>query len=111
MDMMGYDIRVLGNHEFDNGMEELAKYWKPLKGRATSANYDFSNTALKGVFAPYIIKTIAGRKVGFFGLNVDPASLIAAKTLQASSSTTSSRRPTAQPLICATKSTATWWLP
>ena len=81
MDMMGYDIRVLGNHEFDNGMEELAKYWKPLKGRVTSANYDFSNTALKGVFAPYIIKTIAGRKVGFFGLNVDPASLIAAKNI------------------------------
>lgn len=81
MDMMGYDIRVLGNHEFDNGMEELAKYWKPLKGRATSANYDFSNTALKGVFAPYIIKTIARRKVGFFGLNVDPASLIAAKNI------------------------------
>ena len=81
MDMMGYDIRVLGNHEFDNGMEELAKYWKPLKGRATSANYDFSNTDLKGVFAPYIINTIAGRKVGFFGLNVDPASLIAAKNI------------------------------
>lgn len=79
MDMTGYDIRVLGNHEFDNGMADLAKYWKPLKGKATSANYDFSDTDLKGVFAPYIIKTVAGKKVGFFGLNVDPASLIATK--------------------------------
>lgn len=77
MDMMGYDIRILGNHEFDNGMAELARYWKPLKGKATSANYDFSDTDLRGVFAPYIIKTIAGRKIGFFGLNVDPESLIA----------------------------------
>lgn len=82
MDMMGYDIRVLGNHEFDNGMADLTKYWKPLKGKATSANYDFSDTDLNGVFAPYIIKTIAGKKIGFFGLNVDPASLIAEKNIE-----------------------------
>lgn len=82
MDMMGYDIRVLGNHEFDNGMKDLARYWKKLKGKATSANYDFSGTALKGVFAPYIIKTVAGKKIGFFGLNVDPKSLIAANKIE-----------------------------
>lgn len=82
MEMMGYDIRILGNHEFDNGMTDLAKYWKSLKGKATSANYDFSDTDLKGVFAPYIIKNIAGKKIGFFGLNVDPASLIASKNIE-----------------------------
>lgn len=81
MDMMGYDIRILGNHEFDNGMADLTKYWKNLKGKATSANYDFSDTDLKGVFAPYIIKTVAGKKIGFFGLNVDPESLIASKNI------------------------------
>lgn len=30
--MMDYDIRILGNHEFDNGLEDLAKYWKNVKG-------------------------------------------------------------------------------
>lgn len=27
--MMKYDVRILGNHEFDNGLDQLAKYWKP----------------------------------------------------------------------------------
>ena len=35
--MMDYDIRILGNHEFDNGIDELARYWKNVKeiGRAS----------------------------------------------------------------------------
>lgn len=82
MDMMGYDIRLLGNHEFDNGMEELASHYKNQKGKALSTNYDFSATALKDVFAPYIIKKIDGRKIGFIGLNVDPASLISAANIE-----------------------------
>ncbi len=32
MDMIGYDIRILGNHEFDNGIEELAPYIKKSSG-------------------------------------------------------------------------------
>ena len=29
-----------------------------------------------GVFDPYVIKKVGGKKIGFIGLNVDPASLI-----------------------------------
>lgn len=74
--MMGYDIRILGNHEFDNGLDELAKYWKCVKGARLSANYDFSDTPAKGLFEPYVIKKVGKKKVGFMGINVDPASLI-----------------------------------
>ncbi len=77
--MAGYDIRILGNHEFDNGMEELARQYKKVKGARLSANYDFSGTELDGVFEPYIIKKVAGKKIGFIGLNVNPESLIVAK--------------------------------
>jgi 5'-nucleotidase len=76
MEKLGYDIRVLGNHEFDNGINDLAKYYKNLKGKAISANYDFSGTPLDGVFLPYVVKTVDGKRIGFFGLNVDPYSLI-----------------------------------
>ncbi|MCM1320021.1 MAG: bifunctional metallophosphatase/5'-nucleotidase [Muribaculaceae bacterium] len=76
MDMMGYDIQILGNHEFDNGIESLAKYYKRGGAAKLSANYDFSNTPLKGVFDPYIIKKIGGKKVGFFGLNLKPEGII-----------------------------------
>lgn len=79
MDMMGYDIRVLGNHEFDNGMESLADYYKQAKGIPLSSNYDFSGTELEGIFMPFVVKEFAGKKIGFIGVNVDPASIIAQK--------------------------------
>lgn len=74
--LMGYDVRILGNHEFDNGMEELARHYKDVKASRLSANYDFSDTPLKGMFEPYVIKKVSGKRIGFIGLNVDPASLI-----------------------------------
>lgn len=78
-DMMGYDVRILGNHEFDNGLDELARHWKNVKGARLSANYDFSDTPAKGLFEPYVIKKVGGKKIGIMGLNVDPASLISAE--------------------------------
>ena len=79
MDLMGYEIRVLGNHEFDNGMESLASYYKNTKGIPLSANYDFTGTELDGIFRPYTIKEIDGKRIGFIGVNIDPESLIAQK--------------------------------
>ena len=74
--MMGYDVRILGNHEFDNGIDELARNWKKVKGARLSANYDFSKTPAAGLFKPYVVKKIGKKKIGFIGINVDPASLI-----------------------------------
>lgn len=77
MDMMGYDIRILGNHEFDNGIDDIAKYYKETKGTPLSANYDFSETELDGVFSPYTIRTVEGRKIGFLGININPEGVVA----------------------------------
>lgn len=74
--MMGYDVQILGNHEFDNGLKELAEHYRTLKASRLSANYDFSDTPLKGLFDPYVIKKVGGKKIGFIGINVDPESLI-----------------------------------
>ena len=76
MDMMNYDIRILGNHEFDNGVADIAKYYRQTKSTPLSANYDFSGTELDGIFSPYAIREIGNRKIGFFGINIDPESLI-----------------------------------
>lgn len=76
IDSLGYDIIVLGNHEFDNGIDELAAHYKKIKAAKLSANYDFSNTPLAGVMQPYYIKSVAGKRIGFFGINVDPKGLI-----------------------------------
>lgn len=76
MDMMDYDIRILGNHEFDNGIEDIAKYYRHSKATPLSANYDFTGTELDGIFSPYTIREIDGKRIGFLGINVDPESLI-----------------------------------
>ncbi len=76
LNMMGYDVRILGNHEFDNGLEELAAHYRNVKGDRLSANYDFENTPLKGLFKPYTIKKVGGKKIGIIGINIDPHSLI-----------------------------------
>ncbi len=77
MNMSDYDIRILGNHEFDNGLDELARQWRDVKGERLSANYDFTGTPAEGIFKPYTIREVDGKKIGFIGLNVDPESLIA----------------------------------
>lgn len=76
MNMMGYDVQILGNHEFDNGLNDLAKNYKTLKADLLSANYDFSGTVMEGILKPYTIKKIGDKKIGFIGINIDPTSLI-----------------------------------
>lgn len=75
--MLGVDISVLGNHEFDNGLEALAKNEAVMKSDRLSANYDFTGTAADGLFRPYVIRKADGKKIGFFGINIDPNSIIA----------------------------------
>ena len=81
MDMLGYEYRITGNHEFDNGMEALAHYYKQTTTTPLSANYDFTGTELEGVFQPYAIKEVGGKKIGFIGINLDPTSIIAQKNI------------------------------
>ena len=77
MDTLGYDVIILGNHEFDNGMEELAAHYREVDAVKLSANYDVSATPLDGLFQPYWIKAVGDKRVAFFGINVNPDGLIA----------------------------------
>lgn len=75
--MLGVDISILGNHEFDNGLQSLADKERMLKTERLSANYDFTGTPAEGLFKPYAIKKVGGKKIGFIGINIDPESIIA----------------------------------
>ena len=77
MDTLGYDAIILGNHEFDNGMEELAAHYRNIDAVKINTNYDFSATPLDGLFQPYWIKAVGDKRVAFFGININPAGLIA----------------------------------
>ncbi len=76
MNEMGYDIRLLGNHEFDKGLDILAREWRQINGTRLSTNYDFSGTPLDGLFVPSVMKEFDGKKVGFIGINLDPEGII-----------------------------------
>lgn len=73
---LGYDIRILGNHEFDNGVDELAKNWADTKAVALATNYDLSDSPLAPIFKPYLIKEFDGKKVGFIAINLLPKGMI-----------------------------------
>lgn len=71
LNAMGFDVTCLGNHEFDNGMEELARRLRNLKVPVVCANYDFAGTPLDGLVKPYVIIRKAGKKIGIIGLLTD----------------------------------------
>ena len=77
MDTLRYDAIIMGNHEFDNGMEELAAHYRNVDAVKLCANYDVSATPLEGLFQPYWIKAVGDKRVAFFGINVNPTGLIA----------------------------------
>ena len=76
MSAIGYDAGTLGNHEFDNGVESLAAALRFANFDIVSTNYDVKGTALEGVVKPYVVKSVAGIRVGLFGLGVSPVALI-----------------------------------
>ena len=69
MNMMHYDAATIGNHEFDFGVENMARLFKMAKFPIVCANYDFTGTALEGLVKPYVILERNGLKIGVFGLS------------------------------------------
>lgn len=76
MNELGYDVQILGNHEFDNGMTKLEKYVSGLNADLISSNYDVSATKLKKYFKPYVVKTVGDNRIGFLAINIAPHGLI-----------------------------------
>ncbi len=75
-----YDCVTLGNHEFDNGVDELARRLSKLNCPVVCANYDFSNVAPGPYVKPYAIIRKAGMKIGIIGLMPDMSTLVSKET-------------------------------
>ena len=76
MNAMGYDAGTIGNHEFDFGLENMARLFKIAEFPIVCANYDFTGTVCEGIVKPYTIIKRGGRKIGVFGLSPDPDGLV-----------------------------------
>lgn len=68
MNQMGIDASTIGNHEFDFGLENMARLFKMAKFPIVCSNYDFADTELKDIVKPYIIVKRKGVKIGVFAL-------------------------------------------
>ena len=77
MNAMGYDACTIGNHEFDFGLDNLARLIKMAKFDFVCANYDFAGTVCEYLVKPYTIIERGGKKIGIFGLSPDPKGLVA----------------------------------
>lgn len=69
MNLMHYDAGTIGNHEFDYGLENMARLFRSLNFPIVCANYDMRGTPLEGVVKPYVVLHRAGKKIGVFGLS------------------------------------------
>ena len=77
MNALGYDLRILGNHDFDNGVGSMAGNVTLSDAQWISTNYKFADPKVQPLFAPYKIYETDGRKIAFIGLNVEPKGMIA----------------------------------
>ena len=80
MNLMRYDAATIGNHEFDFGVENMARLFKKAEFPIVCANYDFTGTALEGVVKPYVVLKRGGLRIGVFGLSPQLDGLVMAKT-------------------------------
>ncbi len=69
MDLMHYDAGTIGNHEFDFGLENMARVFRRLNYPIVCANYKFSECSLDRIVKPYVILKRKGIKIGVFGLS------------------------------------------
>ena len=76
MNAMRYDAATIGNHDFDNGINGLARQVKKARFKILTANYNFENTALSGLTKPYHIFSKGNFKIGVFGLGVELDGLV-----------------------------------
>ena len=76
MNAMGYDVTALGNHEFDNGLEELSRRLRNLRCPAVCANYEFRGSDLSRIVRPYTIIRRGGFRIGVIGLLTDVSRVV-----------------------------------
>ena len=94
MNLMGLDINAVGNHEFDEGPEELVRMQQggthPADGDLDGDPFDgadfqflaanVTDTAGNTIFPPYAIREFGGIRIAFVGLTLEGTANIVARS-------------------------------
>ena len=79
MNQMGIDASTIGNHEFDYGLENMARVFKMANFPILCANYDFTGTVMEGICKPWTIIKRNGVKIGVFAVCPKMKGLVSVK--------------------------------
>ena len=82
MNKMGYDAVTIGNHEFDFGLENMARLFRMANFPIVCSNYDFTGTPCDGLVKDYITINRNGLKIGVFALGAPLKGLVANKNCE-----------------------------
>ena len=82
MNLMGYDVATIGNHEFDFGLDNMARLFRMANFPIVCSNYDFSGTELDGLVKPYITLKRKGVKIGLFAVAPQLEGLVSKKNYE-----------------------------
>lgn len=69
LNLMHYDACTIGNHEFDYGLENMARLIRLSDFPWVCCNYDFSGTPCEGLVKPYTILERNGLRIGIVGVS------------------------------------------
>jgi 5'-nucleotidase len=79
MSKMRYSAATIGNHEFDFGLDNMARIFRKANFPIVCANYGVKGTVLEGIVKPYVVLKRKGLRIGVFGLGKKMEGLVQAK--------------------------------
>lgn len=82
MNYMRYDAATIGNHEFDFGLDNMARLFRMAQFPIICCNYDFTGTVLEDIVKPYVIIEKKGVRIGLIGVCPKLEGLISEKNCQ-----------------------------
>ena len=82
MNHMGYDAVTIGNHEFDFGLENMARLFRMANFPIVCSNYDFTGTPCEGLVKDYITLKRNGLNIGVYALGAPMKGLVSNKNCE-----------------------------
>jgi 5'-nucleotidase len=76
MNKMRYDAATIGNHDFDGGIDTLAKQITRSNFPFVNCNYDFTNTPVAGKVHKHVVIKKGKLKIGITGCGVELNGLV-----------------------------------
>jgi 5'-nucleotidase len=76
MELLQYDALTIGNHDFDGGIDNLAKQLEQVSFPVLCGNYNFTHTPMEGRTKPWHIFKKDALRIGVFGLGIELKGLV-----------------------------------